>query len=60
MTNENKDELEQLIEKKKEQITNHERILRENGTSRWYDQSKRYCQTLKDELTVLELKLCSA
>lgn len=46
--------MQQIIEQKKAQIVNHERILRENGSSRWYDQSKRYLEGLKQELQDLE------
>jgi hypothetical protein len=53
MTND-KEELAVLIAKKKDQIDNHERILKENGTSRWYSQSKRYWETLKEELKTME------
>lgn len=45
---------EEAIAAKKAEILNHERILRENGTSRWYDQSKRHLELLNRELEALE------
>ena len=42
------------IKQKQDEIKNYERILREYGSGRWYDQGRRHLASLKKELEELE------
>lgn len=45
---------EELIEKKKAEIKDYERILHEYQSGRWYDMGKRHLDSLREELEALE------
>lgn len=46
--------LAERLEAKRAETKNYERILSQNGQSRWYDQGRRRLATLRDELQALE------
>ena len=46
--------LAERLEAKRAETKNYERILSQNGQSRWYDQGRRHLAQLKLELEALE------